>query len=76
MDSETTQNDENANQKYTTQEQILSLLEAEPTLTLRELAQRIGITRDGIKYHTTRLKAQGKLERVGSDRAGHWEVLR
>ena len=33
----------------TTQKRILIYLSAEPTLTRRELAERIGITPDGIK---------------------------
>ena len=34
----------------TTQEKILSYLSTEPSLTRRELAERTGITPDGIKY--------------------------
>ena len=60
----------------TTQERILNYLSAEPTLTRRELAERIGITPDGIKYHLGKLNAAGAIRRVGSDRAGRWEVLK
>ena len=60
----------------TTQERILDYLSAEPTLTQRELAERIGITRGGIKYHLGKLKAAGAIRRVGSDRAGRWKVLK
>ena len=59
----------------TTQERILSYLNTEPSLTRRELAERTGITPDGIKYHLKELKAAGAIRRVGSDRAGRWEVL-
>ena len=58
-----------------TRERILVLLRAEPKLTRNELAVRTGITPDGVKYHLARLKKVGLLRRVGSDRAGHWEVL-
>ena len=60
----------------TTQERILSYLSTEPSLTRRELAERTGITPDGIKYHLRELKAAGVIRRVGSDRAGRWEVLK
>ena len=60
----------------TTQARILTYLSAEPTLTRRELAERIGITPDGIKYHLGKLKAAGAIRRVGSDRAGRWKVLK
>ncbi len=58
-----------------TRERILELLRAEAKLTRNELALRTGITPDGVKYHLARLKKAGLLRRVGSDRAGHWEVL-
>ena len=60
----------------TTQEKILSYLSTEPSLTRRELAERTGITPDGIKYHLKELKAAGAIRRVGSDRAGRWKVLK
>ena len=60
----------------TTRERILDCLEADPAVTRRELAERIGVTPDAIKYHLRNLKADGKIRRVGSDRAGRWEVLR
>ena len=57
-----------------TRDRILDYLRAEPELTRRELAVRVGVTPDGVKYHLRRLKAAGVLRRVGSDRAGHREV--
>lgn len=40
----------------TTQERVLALLRKEPTLTGKTLADRIGITTDGIKYHLDKLR--------------------
>ncbi len=57
-------------------ERILDSLRAEPELTRGALAQRVGLTPDGVKYHLKKLKASGSLRRVGSPRSGHWEVLR
>ena len=59
----------------TTPERILALLKAEPEITQRRLAERIGLTRDGVKYHLGKLRAAGVIRRVGSARAGRWEVL-
>ena len=53
----------------------MDYLRDEPHLTRRVLAERLGLTPDGVKYHVRKLKAAGVLRRVGSDRAGHWEVL-
>ncbi|WP_419162886.1 winged helix-turn-helix domain-containing protein [Candidatus Palauibacter sp.] len=44
-------------------------------MTRKQLAERVGLTLDGIKYHMRRLKASGAIVRVGSSRAGHWQVL-
>ena len=60
----------------TTQEKILALLKTEPKMTRRMLAERIGITPDGVKYHLEKLKAAGSIRHVGSTKAGHWEVLK
>lgn len=59
----------------TVPERILALLAAEPRMTQKQLAERVGLTLDGIKYHMRRLKASGAIVRVGSPRTGHWEVM-
>ena len=59
----------------TAPERILALLAAEPRMTRKQLAERVGLTLDGVKYHMRRLKASGAIIRVGSPRTGHWEVM-
>ena len=60
----------------TTQERILVLLEAAPELTQRMIAERVGLSLGGVKYHLTKLRAAGAIRHVGSARAGRWEVLK
>ncbi len=60
----------------TTEERILALLKAEPAITRRELAERIGITSNGIKYHLDKLRSAGSIRHVGSTKVGRWEVLK
>ena len=55
-------------------ENILALLKAEPRLTQRELAERVGLTRNGVKYHIKVLKAAGLIRRTGSSTSGRWVV--
>ena len=62
--------------RTTTQERILALLRAEPEITQRILAERIGITRAGVKYHITKLRASGTIRHVGATKSGRWEVLK
>ena len=59
-----------------TQERILNLLRTEPALSRRVMAERIGITPDGVKYHLTRLRAAGVVRHVGATKGGRWEVLK
>ena len=56
-------------------DRILECLRAEPGLTRTALAECVDLSPDGVKYHLQNLKAAGVIRRVGSDRAGHWEVL-
>lgn len=56
-------------------DQILDHLRAEPGLTRNELAELVDLTPDGVKYHLGNLRAAGAIRRVGSTKAGRWEVL-
>ena len=60
----------------TTQERILELLRNEPAISRRMIAERIGMTPDGVKYHLTRLRAAGVVRHVGAAKGGRWEVLK
>ena len=59
----------------TTRERILDHLRATPTLTRRGLAELIGITPDGIKYHLAKLRKAGRIRHVGPTKKGRWEVM-
>lgn len=60
----------------TTQEQILRLLRLQPSITRKELAEKISLSSDGIKYHLAKLKSTGVIRHTGSTKAGRWEVLK
>ena len=42
--------------------------------TQEQLAQKLGITRDGVSHNIKKLRAQGKIERIGSTKSGTWLV--
>ena len=44
-------------------------------MTRRQMAEIIGISENGIKYHLDKLKSSGVIRHVGPTKAGHWEVL-
>lgn len=56
------------------QARILELVSQNPTITQTELAQIIGISRTHIAKNIATLKAKGLMQRVGSDKGGHWKT--
>ena len=58
------------------QEMIVALLRKQPTMTRRDLAEQLGLSVDGVKYHLDKLRAAGAIRHVGPTKAGHWEVLK
>ena len=59
----------------TTQEKLLKLLTSEPKLTRQQLAIRLSISADGVKYHLKLFQSAGQLKRVGSTKSGAWQVV-
>jgi len=45
-------------------------------LTQKGLSDQTGLTVDGVKYHLKKLKDAGMIKRIGSTKAGSWEVLK
>ena len=54
---------------------ILRDLTAEPTLSARRLAERLQLSQRAVEKHLAALQRAGRLQRQGSPRAGHWQVL-
>ena len=61
-------------QKTTTRDQLIELLRENRKMTRNEIALILGKSQNTIKEHLSRLKSEGRVERVGSDRDGYWEV--
>ena len=59
----------------TIQERIIALLREDPTRTQKALAEHIGITPAGVKYHLDKLRSAGLVRHVGPTKKGRWEVL-
>lgn len=55
-------------------DQILSLLSSKPSAGRREIAAALASTESTIRYHMDKLRAAGRIERVGPDKGGHWKV--
>jgi ATP-dependent DNA helicase RecG len=54
---------------------ILNECQANPSITIPELARQIGITERSVQRNIQKLQRDGFLQRVGGRKTGHWEVL-
>jgi ATP-dependent DNA helicase RecG len=59
----------------TPRHQIMSLISENPDISQQELADTVGLTRDGIRYHLNKMKRAGEIRHVGPARGGRWEVV-
>jgi ATP-dependent DNA helicase RecG len=57
-------------------QKIIELMQNDPAITIAELALRIGITEWAIKKQIRKMKAQGRIQRIGPDKGGCWQVAR
>jgi ATP-dependent DNA helicase RecG len=58
----------------TVEENILAFISQNPGITLKDLAAKLKLTKDGVRYHTGNLQKRGLLRRSGTYK-GHWEIL-
>lgn len=55
-------------------ESIMDLIERNPAISMTAMSEKLGIDRNVVSRTISRLKADGRLKRVGGTR-GHWAVL-
>ena len=54
---------------------ILEEISKNNRLSIDELANVVGVSRRTLIRDLNRLKGKGRITRIGSDKAGHWEIL-
>lgn len=57
-----------------TEDKLVELLKNHPHLTQVGMASALFISRQAVQKHLAKLKASGRLRRIGPDKGGHWEV--
>lgn len=62
--------------KGESKEKILQIIANNPYVTIRELSEITGLSIAGIEKNMRQLKEKGLILRIGSDKGGHWEVLK
>ncbi len=53
---------------------LLAIIRENLAITLKELATKLKMTRDGARYHIGKLKDKGILRRIGT-KNGYWEIV-
>ena len=57
-------------------EKILALVQENPRISAKSMAIHLGLSSRAVEKQIAQLKANGRLERVGPDKGGHWVVKR
>ncbi len=58
------------------EQQLLILIINEPKISRLKISEKLGINPSAKQKHITKLKDKGIIKRIGSDKGGHWEVLK
>jgi len=53
---------------------IMELMQLNPKITIKLLAQAVGIASRNVQVNIQSLKAQGLVKRVGAAKGGYWVV--
>lgn len=53
---------------------IIKLIKENPKITRNELANKLNITPDGIKYNLRKLINKDIIERIGPKNGGYWKI--
>ena len=56
-------------------EKIIRLMAENAKISIHKLADIIGINARTVEKHVAILKNEGKIQRIGSDKTGHWSVI-
>jgi ATP-dependent DNA helicase RecG len=58
-----------------TEEAILRLLREDPSITQKKMADQVGLTPDGVKFHINKLKEKGIIRHEGPTKKGRWVII-
>ncbi|WP_410522724.1 HTH domain-containing protein [Pedobacter sp. BS3] len=52
----------------------MRLIKNNARITIKELAEQLNISTRAVEKNIAKLKTIGILERIGSDKGGHWKI--
>lgn len=74
-------NNEKTTTKTTTkttmkQEEIIKIIGENPQISAKEMAEKLNLTVDGVRYHLTKMKKAGLIRYEGSTKLGKWIIVK
>lgn len=54
---------------------VFSLVKQDNKITATEISSRLNISLSTVRRKIKELREQGIIERIGSDKTGHWKVI-
>ena len=63
-----------SNQK--SNQKILAAMRRNPSVTIKELQEEMGLSESGVKKIIRQLRADNAMQRIGGAKGGHWEIVK
>ncbi|MCL1936850.1 MAG: Fic family protein [Candidatus Azobacteroides sp.] len=54
--------------------EVLHLIKENPSISRKELSDKLDINPSAIQKHIQKLKSEGLIERIGGDKGGYWKI--
>jgi DNA-binding MarR family transcriptional regulator len=70
-----TVNDTVKQQINTVNDTVFSLIKQNNKITAKEMSERLKMSLSTVKRKIKDLKDNGKIDRIGSDKTGHWKII-
>ena len=58
------------------EQKVLAIISSKPSSTAGDMANEIGITKRQVERILSKLRQNNIIQRVGSDKSGHWEIVK
>ena len=58
------------------EKEIKMIMKENPFINAEELAEKMNVSVTKVRYHIRAMKKSGEIQRVGSTKAGTWQILK
>ena len=66
-----------SDEKTTTkQKEIIKIIAENPHISAKEMAEKLNLTIDGVRYHLTKMRKAGLIQYEGSTKLGQWVIMK